>query len=97
MKAKSLTHPNRRRASLPLPTTITNYQQPAHHLSNVNALHFFLSRKHYFKLVYVFFFVVTAPSDAGITQAARHSALNIVGDLLRRVGVIFLLLFIFLP
>jgi len=29
---------------------------------------------------------LTAPSDAGITQAARHSALNIVGDLLRRVG-----------
>jgi len=27
-------------------------------------------------------------SDPGITQAARHSALNIVGDLLRRVGAL---------
>jgi len=26
-------------------------------------------------------------TESGITQAARHSALNIVGDLLRRVGV----------
>ncbi|XP_046448479.1 nuclear distribution protein nudE-like 1-A isoform X2 [Daphnia pulex] len=29
-----------------------------------------------------------AVTDTGITQAARHSALNIVGDLLRRVGAL---------
>lgn len=32
---------------------------------------------------------VTTTTDTGITQAARHSALNIVGDLLRRVGVCY--------
>lgn len=31
---------------------------------------------------------LTQVTDAGINQAARHSALNIVGDLLRRVGAL---------
>ena len=37
-----------------------------------------------------FFYILVGMTDAGISQAARHSALNIVGDLLRRVGVIII-------
>lgn len=40
-----------------------------------------------FLFVFVYFNTVPVTTDTGITQAARHSALNIVGDLLRRVGV----------